>query len=113
MVHGNGEDHTIFDKAVRKWLRAVFGIVNRIHKNSLFTLMLTEPHISSEQLQAITTPTLVLAGSKDLVVEADTRFIAEHIPNATLKILEGEGHASYIVHKTKVAELILNYCGKH
>lgn len=99
--------------AVHKWLRAVFGIVNRIHKNSLFTLMLTEPHISSEQLQAITTPTLVLAGSKDLVVEADTRFIAEHIPNATLKILEGEGHASYIVHKTKMAELILDYCGKH
>ena len=99
--------------AVHKWLRAVFGIVNRIHKNSLFTLMLTEPHISSEQLQAITTPTLVLAGSKDLVVEADTRFIAEHIPNATLKILEGEGHASYIVHKTKMAELILDYCRKH
>lgn len=99
--------------AVRKWLRAVFGIINRIRKNPLFTLMLTEPHISSEQLQAITTPTLVLAGSKDLVVEADTRFIAEHIPNATLKILEGEGHASYIVHKTKMAELILDYCGKH
>ena len=125
MVHGNGEDHTIFDKAVellsphftchllasrhpglldkmvisgantrpdavRKWLRAVFGIINRIHKNPLFTLMLTEPHIGSEQLQAITTPTLVLAGSKDLVVEADTRFIAEHLPNATLKTAAGK-----------------------
>ena len=72
-----------------------------------------EPHISGEQLQAITTPTLVLAGSKDLVVEADTRFIAEHIPHATLQILQGEGHASYIVHQTKVAELILIYCGNH
>ena len=76
--------------AVRKWLRAVFGIINRIHKNPLFTLMLTEPHISSEQLQAITTPTLMLAGSKDLVVEADTRFIAEHLPNATLKTAAGK-----------------------
>lgn len=148
MVHGNGEDHTIFDKAVellsphftcyllasrhpglldkmivsgantrpdavRKWLRVVFKIINRLHQNPLFTLMLTEPHISGEQLQAITTPTLVLAGSKDLVVEADTRFIAEHIPHATLQILEGEGHASYIVHQTKVAELILAYCGNH
>lgn len=99
--------------AVRKWLATVFKIINGIHKNPLFTLMLTEPHISREQLQAITTPTLVLAGSKDLVVEEDTRFIAEHIPHAALKILEGEGHASYIVHKTKVAELILEYCGKH
>ena len=68
---------------------------------------------SGEQLRAITTPTLVLAGSKDLVVEADTRFIAEHIPHATLQILQGEGHASYIVHQTKVAELILIYCGNH
>ena len=99
--------------AVRKWLRVVFKIINRLHQNPLFTLMLTEPHISGEQLQAITTPTLVLAGSKDLVVEADTRFIAEHIPHATLQILEGEGHASYIVHQTKVAELILAYCGNH
>lgn len=74
--------------------------------------MLTEPHISKEQLQAIAIPTLVLAGSKDLVVEEDTRFIAENIPGATLKILEGEGHETYIVHKTKVAELILSYCGK-
>ena len=99
--------------AVRKWLRVVFKIINRLHQNPLFTLMLTEPHISGEQLQAITTPTLVLAGSKDLVVEADTRFIAEHIPHATLQILEGEGHASYIVYQTKVAELIFAYCGNH
>ena len=99
--------------AVRKWLRVVFKIINRLHQNPLFTLMLTEPHISGEQLQAITTPTLVLAGSKDLVVEADTRFIAEHIPHATLQILQGEGHASYIVHQTKVAELLLTYCRNH
>ena len=98
--------------AVRKWLATVFRIVNRIHRNPLFELMLTEPHITKEQLQSIQTPTLVLAGSKDLVVEEDTRFIATNIPNATLKILDGEGHASYIVHKTKVAELILEYVGE-
>lgn len=98
--------------AVRRWLAMVLRIINRIHKNPLFTLMLTEPHISKEQLQAIDTPTLVLAGSKDLILEEDTRFIAEHIPNASLRILEGEGHETYIVHKTSVAELILEYCGK-
>lgn len=98
--------------AVRKWLTTVFKIINRIHKNPLFTLMLTEPHISKEQLQSIAIPTLVLAGSKDLVVEENTRFIAENIPGATLQILEGEGHETYIVHKTKVVELILSYCGK-
>lgn len=98
--------------AIRRWLAVVFRIINRIHKNPLFTLMLTEPHISKEQLQAIDTPVLVLAGSKDLILEENTRFIAEHIPGATLRILEGEGHETYIVHKTRVAELILEYCDK-
>lgn len=98
--------------AVKKWLGIMFKLVNRIHKNPQIELMLTEPHITGEMMQKITIPTLVLAGSKDLVKESDTRFIAASIPNSTLQILEGEGHSSYIVHKTKVAELILEYCGK-
>lgn len=73
MIRGNGENHTIFEEAV-----------------PLFTLMLTEPHISREQLQAIAVPTLVLAGSKDLILEENTRFIAQNIPGAALKNLEGD-----------------------
>lgn len=95
--------------AVKKWLGTALKIINCIHRNPLFELMLTEPHITKEQLQSIETPTLVLAGSKDLIIEEDTKFIASSIPNAVLKILDGEGHESYIVHKTKVAELILDF----
>ena len=36
--------------------------------------------------------------------------IAENIQNAELEILDGESHGSYIVHNTKVADLILKYC---
>ena len=96
--------------AVSKRIVRLFKVINFLHKNPLFELMLTEPHITKEQLQAIETPTLVLAGSKDLVLEEDTRFIAESIPHATLRILPGESHTSYIVHKEKIAELILDYC---
>ena len=96
--------------AVVKRIVRLFKVINFLHKNPLFELMLTEPHITKEQLQAIETPTLVLAGSKDLVLEEDTRFIAESIPHATLRILPGESHTSYIVHKEKIAELILDYC---
>ena len=96
--------------AVSKRVVRLFKVINFLHKNPLFELMLTEPHITKEQLQAIETPTLVLAGSKDLVLEEDTRFIAESIPHATLQILPGESHTSYIVHKEKIAELILDYC---
>ena len=98
--------------AVVKRIVRLFKVINFLHKNPLFELILTEPHITKEQLQAIETPTLVLAGSKDLVLEEDTRFIAESIPHATLRILPGESHTSYIVHKEKIAELILDYCLK-
>ena len=64
----------------------------------------------SDTLAAIKTPTLVLAGSEDVIDEKDTRFIAESIPGAALRILPGEDHDSYIVGSTKVAELILEYC---
>lgn len=96
--------------AVSKRIVRLFKVINFFHRKPLFELMLTEPHISREQLEAIETPTLVLAGSKDLVVEEDTRFIAECIPNATLRILPGESHTSYIVHKERIAQLILDYC---
>ena len=96
--------------AVSKALTLLFKLVNFLHKKPLFALMLTEPHITATQLEAIDTPTLVLAGSKDLVCEEDTRFIAGSIPHATLRILPGEGHASYIVHRSRIAELILDYC---
>lgn len=95
--------------AIKKRLCVIFKIIYWFNKSPLFKLMLTEPHITKEQLQSIQVPTLVLAGSKDLVLEEDTRYIAEMIPDSTLKIIEGEDHGSYIVHKTKVAELILEY----
>ena len=101
----NSRPDTVSKRVVR-----LFKVINFLHKKPLFELMLTEPHITKEQLQAIEIPTLVLAGSKDLVLEEDTRFIAESIPHATLRILPGESHTSYIVHKEKIAELILDYC---
>lgn len=72
-------------------------------------LMLTQPNIPDEDLQKITAKTLVLAGDKDLIKEAHTRNIAAQIPGATLRILPGEDHGSYIVHNTKIAELILEF----
>ena len=79
-------------------------------KSALFKLMMTEPDITREQLASIKSPTLVLAGSEDVIDETDTRYIAETIPGAALRILPGEDHDSYIVGSTKVAELILEYC---
>ena len=100
-------------KSIEGWVEANFPDWRQIMKKSaLFKLMMMEPDITRNQLEAIKTPTLVLAGSEDVIEEEDTRFIAESIPNASLMILEGEGHDSYIVGSTKIADLILEYCEK-
>ena len=99
--------------AISDWVEANFPDYRRImRKDPLFRLMMTEPDITADQLAAITVPTLVLAGSEDVIDEEDTRFIAESIPDASLKILEGEDHDSYIAGSTKIADLILEYCRK-
>ena len=99
--------------AIEDWVEENFPDYRRIMKKSpLFKLMMTEPDISGEQLAAIKPPTLVLAGSEDVIDEEDTRFIASSIPGAELKILEGETHDSYIAGSSKIGELILEFCGK-
>ncbi len=52
-------------------------------------LMVHHPNILPQQLQAIQAPTLVIAGTRDMVKTAHTQEIAAHIPNARLAILPG------------------------
>lgn len=73
-------------------------------------VMLREPHILAEDLAAIRARTLVAAGSRDIIRERDTRFIASTIPGAKLLILPGEDHGSYIDHSEKIARIILDFC---
>ena len=86
-------------------------LMNWIKKDTKLELMLNEPHITEEMLGGITARTLVLAGSKDLIREKETRRIAAAIPGAELHILPGEGHGSYIAHKEKIAKLIIDFAG--
>ena len=84
---------------------------HRQDPNIYNTILLTEPHIPAEYLRAIETHTLVVAGSRDIIRERNTRFIAETIPGAELLILPGEDHGSYIDHSDKIAYIILDFCG--
>ncbi len=91
------------------WLK-FFTLLNRRVHDPKIEMMLVEPHITAEMLQRIQAPTLVLAGGHDMVKRSDTAFIARHVPNSTLRILPLHGHGSYIVHRTKIAKLILDFC---
>lgn len=59
------------------------------HKEML-GLMVTQPHIRPSVLSALTTPTLVIAGTRDMIRSEHTRLIARSIPGARLCFLEGD-----------------------
>ena len=82
-------------------------LVTLFNRDPKLLLMLREPRIAPSALRSVTVPTLVLAGSRDLIREKHTRLIAASLPDARLRILPGETHGSYIVHSEKLARLLL------
>lgn len=59
------------------------------HNMELLGLMVNEPDIKSYELHSIQVPTLVIAGTKDMIKRAHTEEIARNIPNAKLSIIQG------------------------
>lgn len=53
-------------------------------------LMVHEPNIEPAALHTLQMPTLVIAGTRDMIKENHTKLIAESIPNAKLSIIEGD-----------------------
>lgn len=58
----------------------------------LFTMLLTEPHLTFDELKTIQSPVLVMAGEHDLIWEKHTKAIAAAIPNSKLIIFKGATH---------------------
>ena len=57
----------------------------------LLGLMVKEPHVRPEELQALPMPTLVIAGTNDMIRRRHTEQIARSIPDARLCLVPG-GH---------------------
>ncbi len=53
-------------------------------------LMVNDPNVRPEELAGIRAKTLVIAGTNDMIREAHTRQIAEHIPSARLVFIKGD-----------------------
>lgn len=75
----------------------------------LVGMMLVEPDILPDALTSITIPSLVCAGSNDMVKPKETKAITEHLGNARLHIFEGETHGSYIEHTDKLAPVLRKF----
>ncbi|MDR2813296.1 MAG: alpha/beta hydrolase [Prevotellaceae bacterium] len=92
----------------RRWM-LLFSVVYFFTRSKKIKMMLTQPNISNGELQKIKTPTLILAGQKDVVKEAHTVSIAAQIQNSKLQIIKGESHGSYVVHSRKLFELTKDF----
>lgn len=99
----------ISPKGVKLKWRLLFRCMYLFKKDPLLELMIREPDVSDEVLRKIRARTLVLAGSRDMIVERETRHIAEVVPGAELRILDGEGHGSYIIHNDRIGEIIKDF----
>lgn len=77
----------------------------------LLGLMVNDPNVKPEELARILCPTLVIAGSKDMIKEGHTRLIARSIPGAQIVIIPGN---HFVANKNPDAfnEAILHFLSK-
>ncbi len=74
-------------QGLRWYSRILFRIAAGHRPSPKLAMMLHEPQITPQMLHRITVPTLVLAGSRDLITRKETFSIASSIQNAELHIL--------------------------
>ena len=59
-------------------------------KAEMLSLMVNDPDVQPEELSRIQVPTLVIAGTRDLILRRHTKLIAECIPDSTLVFIQGD-----------------------
>lgn len=88
-------------RGIKRWIQIPIEIEYKIakifasksekarHKMELLWLMIYEPDLKPDELHSIHIPTLVIAGTRDMIKKKHTESIAENIPNAKLSIIKG------------------------
>ena len=74
-------------------------------------LMVNDPNVKPEELRAIRAKTLVIAGTKDMILEAHTRLIAEAIPDSQLVFIQGN-HFVANKHPEAFNRAVLDFLGR-
>ena len=102
----------ITPQGVAVWVRLLERGIYAATKNpKVLMMMMKEPNILPADLATIKVPTVVIAGSKDIIKREETQIIADSIPGAKLRILEGDGHTSYVTKKYRLASIIREEAG--
>ena len=72
-------------------------------------LLSYEPHITTQQLEKIQCPTLVMGGDHDVVLPKHTFLIAQSIPMSYLWIVPNSGRSIPINYKDQFNEVVNNF----
>jgi len=75
----------------------------------LARLLSYQPHITVQQLGAITCPTLVIGGDHDVILPKHTMLIAQSIPNSYLWIIPNSGHSTPVVKKDQFNQVVSDF----
>lgn len=81
-------------------------------KRELLSLMVNEPQITPEELSKITAPTLVIAGTDDMIKTSHTRLIAKSLKNSRLVFLDGD-HFIAEKRSNEFNKAVLDFLGRN
>ena len=77
----------------------------------LLELMLTQPDIDLADLRQVATPTLVVAAENDLFRPELYDEMVAVMPNASLLIMQGHEHETYVMGSDVLSDDIRQFCG--
>lgn len=78
-------------------------------RSNKFKMVLTQPHIHLDDLKTIQTPTVVLQGENDFVLESQSRKIANNIAYSQIYIVPKENHSSYVRDNDKLYPILKRF----
>ena len=81
---------------LKRWFYWMFKLGYLKTRSPLFKMVVEQPEITVQELATIITPTLVMAGGRDIMTNEHTKALAEAIPGAQLCLMQGETHTSYL-----------------
>lgn len=93
------------------WAAKAISVFDRkaVAKAELLGLMVTQPHVSRNDLADLKIPTLVIAGKNDMIRDSHTREIHASIPGSELSVIPGDhfvAHGSPEAFNREVLEFL-------
>ena len=99
---------------ITDWLRSWWSGAGERHaalEAEIKELWRTAPQLDHSDLQAITAPTLVIAGENDIIDLSHSSELAQKLANGRLEIVPGAGHAAPVTHAQQINQLIASFLG--